>query len=487
MIDLEKLFITDNPIFSGGLSLAVVAAGAQFIRSGGRVAIEMIRKRVLVTLEITSKDKSYPWVLQWLYARGNMTRHLSVKTSLNQATSNSSTVKIDFVPGPGQHLFNYKGQFMLVQRIRDQQMLDLNSGIPWEKIQFTTYGQSTEIFQSILTEAFDLCMREEEGKTLIFTSWGADWRQFGQPRKKRPMHSVILDSGISDRLLSDVHEWLNASAWYSDRGIPYRRGYLLYGPPGSGKSSFIMALAGKLDYNICILNLAERGLTDERLAQALSNIPQRSLVLLEDIDAAFPSRKGESQSNANSSQMPMHSLLNHCGSDVTFSGLLNVLDGVAASEERLVFMTTNFIDALDPALIRPGRVDFVQLIGDATDYQIKELFKRFYPEADNIVVDCFASELRKVKPTISMAALQGYLLRNKNDSVSAMQNILQLSQNALDQTPRHMDYKNEVGGTQSPTRQARRRLTVEEIDKMYFNPQEGWESMLTANKSGKGN
>ena len=57
-------------------------------------------------------------------------------------------------------------------------------------------------------------------------------------------------------------------------------------------------------------------------------------------------------------------------SDVTFSGLLNVLDGVASSEERLIFMTTNYIERLDPALIRPGRVDYVQLINNATDFQV---------------------------------------------------------------------------------------------------------------------
>jgi hypothetical protein len=58
------------------------------------------------------------------------------------------------------------------------------------------------------------------------------------------------------------------------------RGYLLHGPPGSGKSSFIMALAGRLGYNICILNLTERGLTDDRLALALSNIPPQVLSCL---------------------------------------------------------------------------------------------------------------------------------------------------------------------------------------------------------------
>lgn len=73
-------------------------------------------------------------------------------------------------------------------------------------------------------------------------------------------------------------------------GIPYRRGYLLHGPPGSGKSSFIQALAGSLGYNICVLNISERGLTDDRLNHLLAHVPERSFVLLEDIDAAFNRR-----------------------------------------------------------------------------------------------------------------------------------------------------------------------------------------------------
>ena len=73
-------------------------------------------------------------------------------------------------------------------------------------------------------------------------------------------------------------------------GIPYRRGYLLHGPPGSGKTSFIQALAGELEYNLCILNLSERGLTDDRLHLILSIIPERCIMVLEDIDTAFSGR-----------------------------------------------------------------------------------------------------------------------------------------------------------------------------------------------------
>lgn len=73
-------------------------------------------------------------------------------------------------------------------------------------------------------------------------------------------------------------------------GIPYRRGYLLHGPPGSGKTSFIQALAGKLSYNICVLNLSQRGLMDDKLTHLLMNTPERSIILLEDVDAAFNKR-----------------------------------------------------------------------------------------------------------------------------------------------------------------------------------------------------
>ena len=78
-------------------------------------------------------------------------------------------------------------------------------------------------------------------------------------------------------------------------GIPYRRGYLLHGPPGCGKSSFITALAGELGFSICVLNLSERGLSDDRLHHLLAVAPTESIILLEDVDAAFVSREDTAQ------------------------------------------------------------------------------------------------------------------------------------------------------------------------------------------------
>ena len=125
-----------------------------------------------------------------------------------------------------------------------------------------------------------------------------------------------------------------------------------------------MALAGYLDYNICLLNLSERGMSDDRLTHLLSNAPERSILLLEDIDAAFTGRQTAAEDGYQT--------------NVTFSGLLNALDGVASGESRIVFMTTNHAERLDPALIRPGRVDAIVELGDAEPEQVRRLFKRFY-------------------------------------------------------------------------------------------------------------
>ena len=142
----------------------------------------------------------------------------------------------------------------------------------------------------IRDRAKDIALKTTEGKTVIYTSFGPEWRKFGQPKAKRMLPSVILDNGVKEGILDDVHDFMKNGKWYSDRGIPYRRGYLLYGPPGSGKTSFIQALAGELDYNICILNLSENNLTDDRLNHLMNNMPERSILLLEDIDAAFNKR-----------------------------------------------------------------------------------------------------------------------------------------------------------------------------------------------------
>lgn len=153
--------------------------------------------------------------------------------------------QFEFIPSPGTHFLRYKRNWIRVERNREKQMLDLNTGVPFESVTLTTIGRQHRLYSEILNSARQAALSKHEGKTVVFTAAGAEWRQFGHPRKRRPLTSVVLSSGLSKNLLDDVSNFVDSSEWYASRGIPYRRGYLLYGPPGCGKSSFITALAGQ--------------------------------------------------------------------------------------------------------------------------------------------------------------------------------------------------------------------------------------------------
>ena len=447
--------IRSNPVFSGGAGLALVGVAAAAGRQALRAGMEVTRKYFTVSLEIPSKDRSYQWVLQWLSKQQlqpqqrpttvdaqtsaaaksaastslasastsspttnppppsrllgllhslSRQQHLGVETTFSQSPSGVVSTHFDFVPSPGEHTFWYRNRLIHYTRTREKSMVDIQTGSPWETLTLRMFGRNRSVLHGLLLEAKEAALKRAQDKTIIYTSSGIDWRQFGLPRKKRPLSSVVLDKGVGERLLADFTEFLSSQGWYIERGVPYRRGYLLYGPPGSGKSSFIQALAGHMQYNICVLNLNERSLTDDKLSYLLATTPPRSLLLLEDVDAAFVQRDVK------------------LAPSLTFSGLLNALDGVASTEERVVFLTTNHIERLDPALIRPGRVDVQQYIGMSSEWQRREMWRRFYGgrhEGWEQLGEQFVAEMREVE--LSVAELQGFFLLWKGDVMGAVE------------------------------------------------------------------
>ncbi|MBW0524540.1 hypothetical protein O181_064255 [Austropuccinia psidii MF-1] len=407
--------LAQNPYFSAGFGLMGVGVALTALRRSSTILATIAQRRFLVTLEISSKDKSYLWFLNWMSKqsrKNSSTNQLAAETTYRQLSDGTHQVDFSLVPGPGNHYFKFKRAWFQVKRERDGKLLDLNTGTPWETLLLTTLSRDRHLLVDLLKEAKALSMKIEEGRIVIYTSMGgAEWRPFGQPRAKRPIASVILDQGIKETLLTDIKEFMGRARWYADRGIPYRRGYLLHGPPGSGKSSFIFALAGELNYHICVLNLSERGLSDDKLNLLLTNVPERCIVLLEDVDAAFLGRDGSEQMKVS----------------VTFSGLLNAIDGVTSTtSQRLIFMTTNHLKKLDPALIRPGRVDMSFYVGDATLHQTLQLFSKFYDNEKLVpVMEKQVMEVFKAGGKFSMAALQGLFIRHREgqDAIKALDQI----------------------------------------------------------------
>lgn len=432
-------FITalqDNPYFGAGFGLFGIGAAAAAARKGTQIAMIFFRRHYMMTLEVPCRDKSYQWLLQWITAQAaKKTQHLSVETTYHQHETGRVTTSYNFIPGVGTHFFRYGNNWIRIERNREQHTLDLHMGVPWETVTLTAFGRNKQMFYNILEEARGMALTQTEGKTIMYTARGSDWRPFGHPRKRRPLFSVVLDEGLAEKMLADIREFIENPEWYMNRGIPYRRGYLLYGPPGCGKSSFITALAGELQYSICLLNLSERGLTDDRLNHLMNTAPQQSLILLEDIDAAFVKRDDTTEMKT------AYEGLNR----VTLSGLLNCLDGVASTEARIVFMTTNYLDRLDDALIRPGRVDLKEYIDYCSPYQLERMFRSFYPEQPPEASMKFVEQVVHYDRNVSPAMVQGLFLCYKDNAKDMFLNINKLwSENlALDRQEPEKEDKEE--------------------------------------------
>lgn len=316
-------------------------------------------------------------------------------------------------------------------------------------IKISVVARSNDILKKLVLEAKREYEKDAEHRVHIFladTSYGC-WRWNGA-RQKRPMSSIVLQPGVKDMLLGDCKDFLASESWYAERGIPFRRGYLLYGVPGSGKTSLIHSLAGELGLDIYVLSLSAKGMSDNTLSTLMGLVPSRCIVLLEDLDAAFTrsvSRDaGSTGTPTVATEKESKNNTESDGSTLSLSGLLNSLDGVAAAEGRLLFATTNHIDRLDPALSRPGRMDVWVNFTYATKWQAEGIFKCFFPYKAGESTDAtdasqqnlpvpkrkaklnipilseeeisdFAKRFADAIPEneLSVAGLQGYLLKNK--------------------------------------------------------------------------
>ncbi len=287
-----------------------------------------------------------------------------------------------------------------------------------------------EQFAEMCIQKYQEYDRKKEWKQTIFRNSESGWQ--GKPSKLgniRKLNTVVLKEEQMPRLIHDLTSFLQGEEWYVSRDVPYTRGYMFYGVPGTGKSSCIKALAGFTKRHIHYLLLSEVK-SDSSLYKLLENIDYSGTILvIEDIDCVGTvthSRettdvKQESDENAESSQEQSKE------PKLTLGGLLNALDGgIIDTHGRILVVTTNRPERLDSALVRPGRIDMRFNFGLCDESQIRGLYYNFFCKIAPDVNTRIAPDL------CSPAEITSILIEYKNDIEQAWD---QVKQFILDRDP----------------------------------------------------
>ena len=397
MLELLKRILTgQNQFASGGLVLMIIGGISVYLRAMPVRIWEWIVDQSTMSLTIKDDDAAFIWVKEWFLNQRFLkrVRRLDVDTTLQGRS-------VALIPAPGRHWFWRSSRPFRVDLYRSE---EANAMRPrrHEFLCFRTIGRQQKIVWHFVNEIVD-CHRKNAVRSWLYV-YDDGWSRVAG-YVPRGLDSVILRPGEKQRLLDDVKKFRGSRQRYRGLGVPYHRGYLFCGPPGSGKTSLVSAVAQRFGMSIYAINLAH--FNDRSLVSAMNDVDQNSVILFEDIDCM---KSGDARPHPESAPRETQSKSGGAKEDrsgITLSGLLNALDGFGAPDNVLFVMTSNQIEVLDPALLRPGRIDYRLYLGRATEQQKAELYRRFFPQASMVEAQLFVESRPQAQ---TMAEFQGLLL-----------------------------------------------------------------------------
>jgi len=264
-----------------------------------------------------------------------------------------------------------------------------------------------ELLQKFVKHALTFQAPIDTQKVKIMFSKSKGYFEQYQDIYAQTLDTIYLDQSLKDSIVHQIDMFFAQKERYVKFGRSYKLNMLFTGVPGSGKTSLVKALALKYKRPLYVFNFS-KNLTDEGLISLMADVKDDSIILMEDIDAFFVDRRAQDI-------------------NVSYSCLINVMDGtMAKANGTIMILTANNPDRLDPALIRPGRIDRIAKFDyprkqeiqaafmDITDNPTEEKFNLFYKNIKNI--------------RINMSAIIDFLFRYSSDYLENVEELISQTQ-----------------------------------------------------------
>lgn len=393
MIDFLKDQLLHNQFFSAAAVATLLGGFMVYCKSIPFYIYSQIRRRVIYRTTIYQSDRLFYDFESWFFQKYNnkyrdVEACMQFELGLHDSPSTiSAASEVFYKQNTGTFVIKYEGKYLLITKGRDK----LDNAQSFQNVYFNQYSISgiwaREVIEKLLAEVVETSKKKKEiNEVRVFscTDYG-EWLVSGRMSTKS-IENIVLEDSLKSSLVADINNFKEDKDWYKRNSILYKRGYLLYGPPGNGKTSLAFSIAAHLNKDIYCLDLGTLS-GAAQLKRAMSCLSDRSLLLIEDIDSFFDGRKCKT------------------GNKTNFSTFINCLDGAFYREGLVTIISTNHLDKLDPALIRSGRMDYKQEMPNPSLEDVSKYISKFFGK--NLV-------LKKYSGKPSMADVQHICLSNRS-------------------------------------------------------------------------
>lgn len=417
MLEQIETFLKTNGLAAGGLFVLVSGSILGLLWRVWGYLVTAFNKLFFVEVKVVSGDSPF-WVIKhWLHDTTYAKKYCS-----NLLISNYSEEVDIYQPSYGRHVFIHnKRLYILNYYIEETKGATRTEAISLSA--FCLFGKK-KVAKDIIEEGKKLRDKKVYKGTTIYTACG-DW--WDKHIVRKGCFEPILQDNKYEYLGKSITRFVSNEEWYKDKGINYKFGCLLYGPPGNGKTSAILSIAQKFEKDLYIMNLSDEKLTEKEFLGLLSKVPKNAFLCIEDIDAIGTSKSRSGPKKAKIKRIDENDELSGIRfegisgdgteSNISLSTMLNAFDGLYTPHGLIFFMTTNHIEHLDPALIRQGRVDLKLELENASKEQADALYNKYFNSQNEIFTKWAIGK--------SMSTVHGKLIEFKDDYDGLIQEISQ--------------------------------------------------------------